>query len=307
MNRLVPTNEDKQLLRDQLEKLLETYTGGDIKLTPFKSEKVTVYITAGAYLKMFSLISKYDKELAWHGIATRMDDNYLISDILVYPQLVAATTVESDDDAYVKWLMNLPDDTINNLKFQGHSHVNMGVTPSGPDLINWEKFLNACDDFYLLCIANKKSEIRWEIYDKVNNMHYDNKDVNCVVIDEAGTVIKDWADEEIKHKLKQKSFCNNVISSYPKSPYSYIQTSNTTKPKTNDISQYEDFIEYDEAADMYYAYEDLPGFNYSYKECCYVMSGARYRTTYGRTKPDNAQTKQKEKRKPGRPKKGDKD
>jgi hypothetical protein len=38
-------------------------------------EKPTVFVTSTAYVKMMSLINSSNQELAWHGVATRVNNN----------------------------------------------------------------------------------------------------------------------------------------------------------------------------------------------------------------------------------------
>ena len=107
--------------------------------------KATVYFTEIAWLKMQSLIREFDKEVAWHGLAFRGEDpekdEYTITDILVYPQEVTGATVTSDQTKYQEWLMSHDDDVFNNIRMQGHSHVNMATNPSSVDLSLYERIL----------------------------------------------------------------------------------------------------------------------------------------------------------------------
>lgn len=152
--------------------------------------KATLYFTESAYIKMLSLVREFDKEVAWHGVAVRGDDpekdEYIIKDILVYPQKVTGTNVDTDQEKYQEWLYALPDDVFNNVRMQGHSHVNMGVTPSSVDETLYEKFLNMIDDtmFYIFLIWNKKGDKTIKIYDMAKNVLFGTADVEVKTIDE---------------------------------------------------------------------------------------------------------------------------
>jgi hypothetical protein len=147
-----------------------TKTFGNVK------RDATVYFTELAWLKMQTLIREFDKEVAWHGLAYRGDDpekdEYYIKDILVYPQEVAAATVNTDQEKYQMWLMNHEDDVFNNIRMQGHSHVNMGVTPSSVDTSLYDRILEQLDDrmFYIFLIYNKRGEKTYKIYDLAKNV-----------------------------------------------------------------------------------------------------------------------------------------
>ena len=82
---------------------------------------------------MFAIVDECAVELAWHGVVEKVDQNYIIHRHPVYPQEIAATTVDAIEDKYGDWLLALEDDVFNNLRMQGHSHVNMGITPSSVD------------------------------------------------------------------------------------------------------------------------------------------------------------------------------
>lgn len=138
-----------------------------------------------AWEKQRLLVDHFDKEIAWHGIAHRAgEDEYVIEDIRVYPQTVTGVTVETDQEEYEAWLDQIPDDDFNSLRMQGHSHVNMGVTPSGTDLALYEKMLAQLRsaDFYIFVIWNKKGDKMVKIYDLEKNVLFETADVDVSVM-----------------------------------------------------------------------------------------------------------------------------
>lgn len=167
----------------------------------------TVYFTNEAWQKMQALIKGFDKEVAWHGTAFRGEngtDDYFITDILVYPQEVTGATVNTDQEKYQMWLMNHDDDVFNNIRMQGHSHVNMGVTPSGVDTSLYERILEQLDDdmFYIFLIYNKRGDKTFKIYDLAKNILFETSDVTVKVLDNntdgAGIHLDSLTDEENK-------------------------------------------------------------------------------------------------------------
>ena len=185
------TPEVKDHLRSEFEKYLDSAKCQDGKvqfirqLDSVKDRKATVYLTPQAFAKMWALISNFNKEVAWHGLARRMEDEtkdeYLIYDILVYPQEVTGTTVNTDQMEYQNWLLGLPNEVFNNVRFQGHSHVDMAVNPSGTDLDHQRRLLDQLgpEDFYIFQIWNKRSACHTKIYDMKKNIFFDNAD--CTV------------------------------------------------------------------------------------------------------------------------------
>lgn len=174
------------------------------------NRKATVYFTEMAWLKMQTLIREFDKEVAWHGVAYRGEDEskdeYYITDILVYPQEVTGATVNTDQEKYEMWLMMHEDDIFNNIRMQGHSHVNMGTSPSGVDTTHQEKILAQLEDnmFYIFMIWNKRGEKNIKIYDLAKNILFDGTDVTVEVQDD-GTGMSAFLAEAKKMVTDKKT------------------------------------------------------------------------------------------------------
>lgn len=149
------------------------YTGED-------DTKAYVVFTPMAYVKMLTLLKHFDSEVAWHGTVKREDeDTFIITDVVVYPQTVTGSTVNTDQEEYQKWMMTLDDDYYNAMRMQGHSHVNMGTSPSGVDTNHQQQILAQLkdDDYYIFMIWNKRLDHTIKIYDYANNVMYEDKDI----------------------------------------------------------------------------------------------------------------------------------
>lgn len=203
-----------------------------------------------AWLKMQALVREYDKEVAWHGVAHRGSDpnkdEYIISDILVYPQEVSGATVTTDQKEYQNWLFELDNDVFNNLRMQGHSHVNMSVTPSAVDTTLYESLLSQLDDtmFYIFLIWNKRGDKTVKIYDLAKNIMFDTSDIKVSIIDDGTGVealLRD-AKEKVKERSPSFSGYNQGFGNYGSS-YSYGSSSYgnytppATKPKTEEPAE----------------------------------------------------------------------
>lgn len=186
----------------------------DGKLTYTKSfsyededAKAKLMFTAIAYLKMLSLVQHVSDEVAWHGFVERKaEDLFLITDIVVYPQTVTGATVNTDQERYQRWIMEVDDEKFNNLRMQGHSHVNMACSPSATDLNHQEQILQQLtgDSYYIFIIWNKRGDHNIKIYDFTNNTLYEDKDIEVGVIDE-GFDLDDFlaeADENVQKKTR---------------------------------------------------------------------------------------------------------
>lgn len=182
-----------------------------------KQNKATLRFTEIAWIKMQTLISEFDNEVAWHGIAVRGKDEseneYIIKDILVYPQKVTGATVNTEQEAYEKWLYSDElEDVFNDIRMQGHSHVNMDTTPSSVDLHHQEEILYKLDDdmFYIFLIWNKRDEKNIKIYDLKKNELFETSDITVKIDSEFG--LGDFV-EDAKSKVKVFSPYHNEINS----------------------------------------------------------------------------------------------
>ena len=190
-----------------------------------------VQFTHIAWEKMTALVRNNPKaEAAWHGVAHRVESGvYKVSDILCYPQLAGAATVESDDDSYPQWMCRLEDEVYNNLRFQAHSHVDFSATPSSVDTTNWDTFLKEVPDdgFYILMIINKRNEKYVQVIDKAANVIWENKDVK-VIVGETDFDYDAWAVKELKDNLKERpiiTYAQHNYSNYFSTPSNYVQSS----------------------------------------------------------------------------------
>ena len=212
-------------IRAAFEEVLRSAKLSDGKINFTKSfgniqRKATVYFTEKAWLKMQALVSNFDKEVAWHGTAYRGDDpekdEYYIGDILVYPQEVTGSTVTTDQVKYQSWLMEHDDDIFNNIRMQGHSHVNMGTTPSSVDTSLYDRILDQLDDtmFYIFMIYNKRGEKTYKIYDLAKNVLFETADVDVKIIDGEIGLSKFMADAKDKVTTKTYSSGSGYNGNY---------------------------------------------------------------------------------------------
>lgn len=181
----------------------------NFKLKEVKDDrKATITFSEKAWMKIFALVHTYSTEVEWHGVVERTAaDAFYIKDVLIFPHKVTGATVISDQTEYEEWLDTLDNETFNALRFHGHSHVNMGVTPSGVDMTYRHNILNnfgtpsaTSDLFYIFLIFNKKGDMSGEIYDLQNNALYS----KSTTADEINIVVEDcdWLTEFLDEAKK---------------------------------------------------------------------------------------------------------
>ena len=229
-------------------------------------EEPKIYITAEAYVKLRKLVDDTTTEIGWYGTVTKMpgfESVFVIDDILVYPQTVTGATCVQDDDRVFEFELNLSTDQVNRKRFHGHSHVNMGVTPSGVDEQFYQDILTQVDDYFIIMITNKSGAYYTRFYDMQNNILYTGIPVQVML--DNGIALEHWYDDATQNNIKEHTYTAPIKPGADKKNF---QNSIFDNP-------YDDY-DYD----PYESYAD------------------RYARYYESTKLD--------KRKPGRPKKGNK-
>ena len=202
-----------QEIRTQL-KSTKAFGSIDIKKNFAKDKREAyIYFTVDAWTKMQALVGGFDTEVQWHGCVRRLSENeFEIYDILVPPHVVTGSTVTSDPTKYAEWINALDDETFNALHFHGHSHVNMGCSPSGVDTKYRQDIVTqlpipaneAADSFYIFLIFNKKGEWTGEIYDLKYNALYDTKEIDIdVYVDNEGNFLSKFIADAKKMATKE--------------------------------------------------------------------------------------------------------
>ena len=179
---------------------------------------VSVGFSPMAFSKMMALVYNFDSEVAWHGTAVKTEDGYFIEDVMIYPQTVTGSTVNTDQEEYEKWLMGLEDEVFNKVRMQGHSHVNMKTSPSGVDTTHQEAIIDQLgpDDYYIFMIWNKKMEHTILIFDMAENAMYEDSDVRIYIGDRDFSMQEFLDDAE--EKVVKKTYTYNSYKKDDKKP-----------------------------------------------------------------------------------------
>jgi hypothetical protein len=199
------------------------------------------------WTKMVTLIDAVSTELAWHCIVDRIDrDHFIIRDVMMYPQEVTGTAVDSNDAKYPDWLNAIDDETFARIRGQGHSHVHMGSTPSGADTAFYQRMLTSVTDYYIFFIMNKKGDLWVNLYDVQHNLIYEQEDIVVSLVDNDGNDIDLWASEQLKFiekkvvpvvEKKEPLFPTNP---YPTNPYPAAPLTERAKRTLDEAEAYYD-------------------------------------------------------------------
>lgn len=123
------------------------------------------------------LVKTCTTEIAWLGLVDTLEDgNYLITDIYVPEQEVSGASAEIEPHIMAALAIEIMDagKDPGKLIYHGHSHVNMGVTPSGTDEKQMEEYLDNCEIF-VRGIYNKRGEAKVDVFDRKQQLMF-----NCV-------------------------------------------------------------------------------------------------------------------------------
>lgn len=195
-------------------------------------KRATIIVRPMAYAKMIGLIMGFSTEVGWQGICHRDPENdsvFIIEDVMVYPQNVTGTTITTDEKRQTEWLDALDDETFKQLRFHGHSHVNMGVFSSGTDDDLQRDLTNMLvrpDDFYLFFIMNKRLELFVRLYDNKFGVVYERNDVDVCVTDGVSDLGKFMTESKAQ-----------VTTTYytPPATNPNCKTNNTSQPSSSQL------------------------------------------------------------------------
>ncbi len=137
---------------------------GDRKITVEGVPNIT--LSRNFARKMKHLVANTPTEISWVGeVEGDPRKELTITELHIVKQKVSAATFEEEDNAFLE-LRERIGDAVFKIRCHGHSHVNMGVTPSGTDqkftVDNW-KALEV--PFLIRLIANKAGLLRCDFFD----------------------------------------------------------------------------------------------------------------------------------------------
>ena len=175
-----------------------------IKLMENKAPKIL--ISNSAMNKMKAFVDGKDKEIGWLGTVIREGMQYFIEDVYLFKQEVHSTTTEITPEGLSEFAMELMNtengvEIWNNMKLWGHSHVNMGVNPSGQDDKQVETFESCGYDFFIRIICNKQRQVRLDLYDYETGIIYQELEYSIYYTDEQAKMI-DMINAKIKSLQK---------------------------------------------------------------------------------------------------------
>lgn len=128
-----------------------------------------VLVSRLAYNKMWHYVDLATKEVSWLGIVVEQGNNFLVEDVFLLKQEVSHTETEITTDGLAELgqeILAKPNgmEIWNNVRFWGHSHVNMGTSPSATDEGQMEVFQETGHPFFIRGILNKQGQMEFTIF-----------------------------------------------------------------------------------------------------------------------------------------------
>ena len=161
-----------------------------------------IILTRLAYNKMKTYVKHSSNEIGWLGSVKREDNIFTITDVYLLEQEVNGSTCELSPDAIANLYIERDEQGLpNDIKFWGHSHVNMSVCPSSQDDTQFMEFYEN-NDFFIRLIMNKRDEFNVALLDKSTELLY----TGIVPEIENDFDGEDEIIEEIKNKVHQKTY-----------------------------------------------------------------------------------------------------
>ncbi len=177
-------------------------------------ERPRVFYTPKVWRMLWFIIDTCKQEVGWLGFVKKVGHNYVIYDLIIPKQTVTGTETDIDKEQMASALFELirenkrPEDIL----YWGHSHVNMGVNPSGQDEKQIDELLQDSQyaNMYIRGIYNKKHESRVDVYDIANNTVFQNVD-NDLQIDGLKPEEKEYLTALLEQNVKPRTYTTTNV------------------------------------------------------------------------------------------------
>ena len=167
-----------------------------------------VFYAPGVWERIQYLVSKCTKEVGWLGLVEKINNDYLITEIFVPEQTVTGAETDISSTAMAALAMQLlrENKDPSKLRYWGHSHVNMSVSPSTTDENQVAEYLETCN-YFIRGIYNKSNASKVDVYDRDRGVAYQCvAESNCYLTQE---VIAEL-DKMIADNVKEQTYAQNT-------------------------------------------------------------------------------------------------
>ncbi len=138
-------------------------------------KNVLVRVSEKAQFKQMEYVRQCSGEVGWVGYVVYTFDEesnthiFRIEDVFLCPQKVTAGTTDFDTSSFADFAQDLiendPDaeEKLDKLLYWGHSHVNMGTSPSGTDTTTLKDFDDGRLPHFVVAILTKDGKFRYDV------------------------------------------------------------------------------------------------------------------------------------------------
>ena len=174
-----------------------------------------IYFTREAWVKQCHLVKKCSKEVGWFALVDYCEDDnsFTITELVIPNQEVTAAETDIGKEDLADAAMELIEQGKDTSKMYAwfHSHVNMGVSPSGQDEFQVEEFLEDLADqpevpAFIRGIQNKAGDLKLDVYYIQHGVAYQNLDFYVIHDDDPQWLVD--IENTIKDKVQEKTFHN---------------------------------------------------------------------------------------------------
>lgn len=171
--------------------------------------KPKIVLSVEAFNSQWHYVNKAgDVELGWMGTVYRSENIFKIEKVFLFKQIRAPTaaiiTTEGLSEVGIEILDSYENgmEMLNHLYYWGHSHVNMGTSPSPQDDFQMEVFEDCENDFFIRGILNKKGRMEFTIY--LYSIGIKITDVEWLVEEPNEDALEAKIQAEFEEKIKPK-------------------------------------------------------------------------------------------------------
>lgn len=207
----VPSNQ-KTVTQEKGATLFSPYGKTFEKKTILRDTVPTIFVSQRALTKMYYYVDMASTEIGWLGTVSEVEGGYLIEDTFLVEQTVDMTETEMTIDGLAELGTRLlgegRDAEYAKIRLWGHSHVNMGVSPSGTDEQTMVQLKGDDTPWFIRVIANKRGDMKFWVYryDKDLEFH----DCAWEVYNPVDTSLRDEIAVEFEAKVKRTARTGTV-------------------------------------------------------------------------------------------------
>lgn len=167
-----------------------------------------IFITKEARRTMEAIVNLSPQEVSWFGTVEVQGTEYLIDKIFLFDQEVNHSTTISEPEFITKGFMEILDthgmETVNKIRFWGHSHVDGGTSPSSQDNLQMKEFKDNGCEFFIRGILNRKGRMELSLY--LYKLGISLCDVEWSIAEEQEEDYTLKIKEELDKKVREKKY-----------------------------------------------------------------------------------------------------